>query len=99
MDFEEQLIKRLEALSAEWKSHFEAPPDIPLQWKIDGRGILWLDNVWICPAEYVNMAKEIFFWAEDTIELFLKDGTLDIVMDDSYTDKFEIKYVERVIKS
>lgn len=54
------LLEKLTAITEAWRAlpdHREATPDIPLQWAVDPTGMLWLDQVWICPASYVNMSR------------------------------------------
>lgn len=98
-----EVLSRLTALSEAWKDLKENEtrerPNIPLVWSVDDTGMLLLDNVWVCPARYLNteqLTKEdrSEFVSDVTIVLPLAEGTLDLIIVKEFGD-YEFSIVER----
>lgn len=92
----ETWLKNLNDLSDAWKAqfrepydthwtpeHFGTPPELPLKWTVDSSGMLFLDDVWVCPAAQVKKtAFETNMKSVDPVsfELGVLDGFLTIVI-------------------
>lgn len=108
MNPNQALIEKLNRLSDAFKAQFgkkegsryfdkllQEPFTLPLKWKIDASGMLWLDNVWICPARYVRVEQlENIYVNPVTMELPLYDCWINIIITKEF-DKHEITGVER----
>lgn len=78
----QDLLKRLEALSAAYKGQFDNPPSLSLSWGQAPDGGLTLDGLWLCPARYVEPKGETV--SPECLTLALTDGFLDIFVDWPY---------------
>lgn len=93
------LLEKLNAISAAWKALpvHGATPDIPLQWSVDPFGMLRLDNIWICPARYVdirNLDKCASNVQEVNFEVPLGNELLVVIIIKEY-DGYKIHAIER----
>lgn len=93
------LLEKLNALTAAWKAlpTHGTEPDIPLQWEVDPFGLLRLDNIWICPARYVDISRldECARNVQDVnFEVPLDKELLEVIIIREF-DKYEIHAIER----
>lgn len=107
------LIEKLNKISAAWKKQFEEPftehwnpsrfgsaPDLPMKWSIDQNGILFLDNVWICPVRYIDEAELEMTAAcvsPVSFTLDLTDGSVVTIIITKYAGKYAIRGIERYV--
>lgn len=113
MEVYSEILSKLAAISAAWKAQFQEPhgeyclkgyfgqqyPELPLEWKICG-GMVYLDDVWICPVAEIDTDKlgREFFVTPVSLEVDLLDGCLTVVITNAYGE-FEISCVERSVYS
>lgn len=105
------LIEKLNRITAAWKAqfyppyqegwtpeHFKVVPDLPLQWKVE-EGILYLDNVWICPINAIRQDSldEAPEWVNPVaMEIDLNGGSLNIIIT-KWMGEYAIAGVERTV--
>lgn len=105
------LIEKLNRITDAWKAqfhppyhegwtpeNFQEPPDLPLVWKVED-GILFLDNVWICPVKFIRQEnlEEAAAWVNPvTMEIDTIGGTLDIIIT-KWMGEYSIAGIERAI--
>lgn len=81
------LLDRLRWLQARWETAYEKrngkEPGMPLRWSVDTAGILRLNQIWVCPAKYVDQAALKNAYVDDvTVSLPLVDGLCNIIIKD-----------------
>ena len=107
---EDRLITCLNTISVAWKEQFESPnsrgwaadeliclPQLPLVWTVD-KGILYLDEVWICPIEAVDIERSWDCWRYVDpyhLEIKLFGGNIIIGFDEDEQGQWSIWNIER----
>ena len=93
------LLDKLAAICAEWKKQYYPRPGIPLEWIVDDAGMLWLDGVWICPADQVDLARlgDELVVTPVSMEINTVDGYLTVIISDLNGTR-KITGVERLIR-
>lgn len=75
---EPKIITDLNALSDAWKTQFNEPPAIPLDWHLDDLGDLYLNNLHICRGALIFPYEPIYNRERLIVET--ADGYFDILI-------------------
>lgn len=91
------LLSKLEHLTSSWKAHQTPPTNIPLAWRIDRDGLLFLDDVFIAPVSQIGEI-DLHDFDEYNIGIPFTDGRAEIIIVRSDEGPHRIERIEREIR-
>ena len=95
-----EILSKLNELTQTAKENdIDTHRNLPLKWELRN-GVLYLDDIWIAPADVIDLANIDWYIADATLGCLMiptTDGTLDIIFYGADQD-FGIRHIERTIK-